>query len=275
MDDMILLKDLPDELVQSALQDIANYTIGFLRVVEGPGVRDAHLLGSGVLVSTGTKKAIATADHVVGVLPTDGRVGLILGRTTQPHTIDVSAMASVRIGRGHIASAGPDLATLILAPNIAASLSAKKSFFNLDTRRERMLNDPPDLRDGAWFSNGFLQEGTKVMPDPVEDGLTKYFYNFTGVGGPDSVDVADGFDYFDFPVNHHGRAVAPVDWGGMSGGGIWQVQLKRNGDRLTHLAPVLAGIAFYQHPTSETVCGIRAHGRRSIYDNLVRAIHEP
>lgn len=270
-----MVKDLPDDLVESVLQDLANYTTGFLRVVEGPAALDAVLLGSGVLVSAGSKKAIVTADHVLDVLPKDGRVGLILGRTTQPHTIEVNAMVPVRIGRGAVESDGPDLAVLILAPHIAGSISAKKTFFNLDTKRERLLNAPPDLRDGAWFSHGFLQEGTKIAPDHLEDGLTKYFYNFTGVGGPDSVNTLDGFDYFDFPVSHEGRSRAPVNWGGMSGGGIWQVQLKRANGQLVHMSPVLSGIAFYQHPTSETVCGIKAHGRKSIYERVVRAIHEP
>ena len=275
MDDMVLVKDLPDALVTSVLQDLANYTIGFLRVVEGPSAVDAALLGSGVLVSAGTKKAIITADHVAEVLPKDGRVGLVLGRTTQPHTVEVATMVKVRVGRGNVEVDGPDLAVLILAPHIAGSISAKKSFFNLDTRRERMLNAPPELNDGAWFSHGFLQEGTKVAPDPIDEGLTKYFYNFTGVGGPDVVHARDGFDFFDFPVSHTGRAGAPINWGGMSGGGIWQVQLKRIDGQLTHMTPILSGIAFYQHPTSETRCGIKAHGRRSIYERAARAIHEP
>lgn len=275
MDETVLVKDLPAVLVESVIQDLTNYTIGFLRVTEGPRAVDAELLGSGVLVSAGTKRAIVTADHVVQILPRSGRVGLILGRTTQPHTIDADAMVPIRIGRGSVESVGPDLAVSILAPHIAGAIAAKKLFFNLDSRREQLLSSPPGLRDGVWFSHGFLQEGTHVAPDHLEEGLTKYFYNFTGVGGPDVIETLDDYDYFDFPVSHQSRSNAPLSWGGMSGGGIWQVQLKRVDGMLTHLPPILSGVAFYQHPTTETECGIKAHGRRSIYENVVRAICEP
>ena len=37
------------------------------------------LLGSGTLVSVGSIRAVLTAHHVVSILPSEGRLGLILG----------------------------------------------------------------------------------------------------------------------------------------------------------------------------------------------------
>ena len=275
MDETVLVKNLPRTLVESVIHDISNYTVGFLRVTDANVRVDADLLGSGVLVSSGTTRAILTADHVVEVLPRSGRVGLLLSRTTQPHTIDTGGIAPIKIGRGRSESTGPDLAIIVLASQIAGSIAAKKLFFNLQAHRDRLLNSPPSLRDGAWFAQGFLQERTLVRPDPVEEGLTKYFYNFTGLGGPDTIQCANDYDYFDYPVSPVARIEAPMNWGGMSGGGIWQVPLKRVNGALTHGPAVLSGVMFYQYQTTDTKCGIKAHGPRSVYDRAMKAIREP
>lgn len=275
MDEIVLVKDLPRPLIESVVQDIANYTIGFLRVFETASRVDVDLLGSGVLVSAGAKRAILTADHVVEVLPKNGRIGLILGRTTQPHTIDTGGIVRVRIGRGRSESSGPDLAAIVLAPQIAGAIAAEKLFFNMQTRKDWLLSSLPALSDGVWFAQGFLQERTVVAPDPVEAGLTKYFYNFTGVGGPDTVQNVADYDYFDYPVSPIDRIEVPVNWGGMSGGGIWQVPLTKEEGSLTHGPAILAGVMFYQYPTTETECGIKAHGPRSLYDKALETICEP
>ena len=213
-----------------------------------------------------------TAHHVVQVLPTTGRIGLFLGRTGQPHTIDTQGISILKIARGTHDAVGPDLAAILLAPQIAGAIEAKKIFYNLEKRRDRLLNDPPELRDGAWFAQGFLEERTTVGLDPVESGFTKYFYNFTGIGGPEISEQLGEHDYFDFPVSHEARSTAPVNWGGMSGGGMWQVPFKREGSALTYLSPFLSGVMFYQQPTTPTECGVRGHGRRSIYEVAYRAI---
>lgn len=274
MDDMVLVKDLPHVLINEVIQELACFTVAFLGIDQVARSPDAALLGSGVLVSAGAGRAILTAHHVLEVLPTSGRIGLLLGRTTQPHSIDTAGISILKIARGMRDSVGPDVGAILLASNIAASIGAKKSFFNLETHREMQLNNPPDVRDGVWFAQGFLEERTRIAPDPIEEGTTKYFYCFTGIGGPEAGQEIDGYDYFEFPVSQTGRSAAPVSWGGMSGGGLWQVQLIRREGALTHLSPVLSGIMFYQKPTTETVCGVRGHGRRTIYDLVFSKIKE-
>jgi hypothetical protein len=274
MDDMVLVKDLPEALIKNVIQELACFTVAFLRIDQVTWSCDADLLGSGVLVSVGTRKAILTAHHVLEVLPTRGRIGMFLGQSTQPPSIDTAGISIMKIARGRDDSIGPDIGVVLLAPNIAASIGAKKSFFNLKTRREQQLNAPPDIRNGVWFAQGFLEERTLVATDPVEVGNTKYFYNFTGMAEPKAGQEIDGYDYFELPFSHEERSVAPVSWGGMSGGGLWQVQLKRRDGTLTHMPPVLSGIMFYQHPTTDTICSVRGHGKRTIYDVVYSQIEE-
>jgi hypothetical protein len=230
------------------------------------------LLGSGVLVTVEGTSAILTAHHVLDVLPRFGRLGLFLGQTNAPHTIDTQGVAFVKIDRGTTESLGPDLGALILSPNIASAIAATKSFYNLSSRRELMLQAPPDLRDGVWFANGFLAERTRITQEPDRVRPTKWFYNFSGIGGPDHSPNLGLYDYFEFPVSYEARREAPENWGGMSGGGLWQVPLKREDGVLASLPPLLSGIVFYQQPTTPTQCGVRAHGRRSVYEIAYESI---
>jgi hypothetical protein len=272
MDEMVLVKDIPPGVIESVSQGLAAYTIAFLRSHDATRPHEADLLGTGVLVSVGSRRAILTAAHVAQELPRAGRIGVFLQRTSHVHSIDALGVSIVRIARGSDATSGPDLTVVILAPSVAGSIAVRKSFYSLDTNRERVLASALDLRDGVWLAQGFLEERTTVGPDRVEAGLTKYFYNFTGVGGPDTIDSVGDYDYLDFPVSHEARPDAPASFGGMSGGGIWQVPLKRQDGQLTHLSPVLSGVMFYQHPTTETQCGIRGHGPQSIYRAVYVAV---
>ena len=58
--------------------------------------------------------------------------------------------------------------------------------------------------------------------------MVKGFYNYSGAGGPDQQVMKGKHDYFDFPVSFGARPLAPQSFGGMSGGGLWQVPLSKN-----------------------------------------------
>ena len=45
---------------------------------------------------------------------------------------------------------------MILSPQIAAVTAAKKIFYNLDLRRDKLLSSPPERDYGVWFVNGFV-----------------------------------------------------------------------------------------------------------------------
>ena len=272
MTDVVSLRDIPPSLVDSATEIVRQYTVAFVRLDVRPD--ESGLVGSGTLVKAENSYAILTAHHVVRALPRVGRLGVLLEKTRLPHTIDTEGLAFLEIARGTEDSAGPDLGAVVLAPSIASAIAAKKVFHNLDSRRDETLTSPPHIRDGFWVTQGFLGERTVVFVDPDGQGSTKKLYNFSGVGGPEeSVQVGD-HDYFEFPVNQPDAPGTPRNWGGMSGGGLWQVPLKRDGGELVGGTPVLAGVVFYQQPTTDTECGVRCHGRTSVYQVAYEAIRQ-
>ena len=267
------LGELPAAVIEAAAGDLAEYSIGFLRVESTPRGQDAVLLGSGTLVSVGSKNAVLTAHHVLPILPRTGRLGLVISPTLQQHTVDTQGLTYLEIARGTIDADGPDLGAVVLAPSIASAIAAKKTFYNLDLHRDQMLHSPPDLHDGFWFVNGFVDENTVVEPGRDGYGLVKVFYNLSGAGGPEEPIVVGDYDYFAFPVSYRGRSVAPRSFGGMSGGGLWQVPLVRDAQgQIKHKTPLLSGVVFYQEPTTDADCGVKCHGRRSVYRMAYQAI---
>lgn len=201
-------------------------------------------------------------------------MGLILSSSLQQHTIDTQGIDYLKIARGTKESDSPDLGAVVLAPNIAASIQAKKVFYNLETRRDLLLKTPPHLRDGVWFVHGFIDEETTTGPGQDGYSLIKGFYNLSGAGGPEPAVVVGDHDYFAFPVSHGSRSIAPKSFEGMSGGGLWQVPLKRDANgNLCHKPPLLSGVVFYQECDTEGCLAVKCHGRLSVYQVAYDALN--
>ncbi|OFW03497.1 MAG: hypothetical protein A3G20_06605 [Acidobacteria bacterium RIFCSPLOWO2_12_FULL_59_11] len=243
----IRIDELPEPFFQKTMEEVANHVVGFLRIEDTPRGQDAVLIGSGTLVKVGQIHAILTADHVLNELPKKGRLGLLLSETLNRTTIDVQACSYLCIARGTIDSEGPDLGAVVITPSVASALAAKKVFYNLDLRREELLNNPPDLHNGVWLVNGFIAELTAEEPGQGGYSKIKRFYNFSGLGGPDNPAARVGdYDYVCSPVSVSVRDNAPRSFGGMSGGGFWQVPMRREADgSFVPTRTILSGVVFY------------------------------
>ncbi|MBI2819324.1 MAG: hypothetical protein HYX73_05025 [Acidobacteria bacterium] len=261
------IADIPDSLKSDIVRRLADYSVGFLHLEDTPHGRDAFLRGSGTLVVIGNTFAILTAHHVIQTLPRTGRLGLFLSPTFEPHVIDTQGLTYLEIARGSEDSVGPDLGAVLLAPSIAGTIAAKKTFYNLDLRREQLLHNAPDSRDGIWFVHGFVDENTVVQPDTVSGhGFVKFFYSLGGIGRPQSLVQIGGHDYFTIPISPGAPPPVPKKFGGMSGGGVWQVPLARDkSGELAHKTPLLSGVVFYQHAFTDAGSAVRCHGRASLY----------
>jgi hypothetical protein len=269
------LSQIPDTLIESIGQAIANFSVGFVRVEDTPHGQDARLLGSGTLVTVNHTRAILTAHHVMKELPRDGRLGLILSSKPYPSTVSVEALHYLEIDRGSVNSEGPDLGAVILSPPIAGSLEAVKSFYNMAPRRNRLLNEPPDINDGVWLVHGFVAERTVDERGVEGYEKVKGFYELTGHGWVKPPYSVGKYDYYAFPVNYLGQSVAPHKFGGMSGGGLWQVPLSRNSEgELTHQTPLLSGVVFYQERIEANRSAVKCHGRRSVYEVAYEAMQK-
>jgi len=262
---------LPVELFEAISADLIRYSIGFVRVDETPHGPDINLLGSGTLIKVGVTYAVLTAHHVLEVLPKTGRLGLILSDSMHQDNIDTRGIYYLEIARGPKGSDRPDIGAIILAPNIADSIQANqanKVFYNLESRRDFFLKTPPNLSDGVWFVNGFVAERTISIRNHDRYSLIKGFQNLSGLCSPEPSVVVGNYDYFSFPVSHGGSSVAPRRFGGISGGGLWQVLLTRDSNgNIRNKSPLLSGLVFYEEfdaiggPAVKCHC----HGRLSLY----------
>ena len=268
------IADIPDSLKSDIVRRLAEYSVGFLRLEDTPHGQDASLLGSGTLAVIGNTFAILTAHHVIHTLPCTGRLGLFLSPTSQPHSLDTQGLTYLKIARGSDDSVGPDLGAVILAPSIAGTIAAKKTFYNLQLRREHLLHNAPESRDGIWFVHGFVAENTVEKPDTVSGyGFVKFFFSFGGIGRPKSLVQIGDHDYFTIPLDPAAPPPVPKRFGGMSGGGLWQVPLARDkSGELAHETPLLSGVAFYQHDSTDSGSALRCHGRASLYGIAYDAI---
>jgi hypothetical protein len=263
--------ELPEAIGRAIWRNLADYSVGFVRVKEDPGGQDAVLLGSGTLVATGDTRAVLTAHHVVTELPRTGRLGLVLSQTPQHETVDTEGLEYREIARGAVDSEGPDLAAVVLTPQIANSIAAKKTFYNLDLRRDRLLQTLPDLSIGLWVVHGFVHEMTKVEQGVAGNSMIKGFYSLSGATAPEPPVSVGDHDYFVCPVGHGGWSIAPKSFEGMSGGGLWQIPICRDGQgNVTHQTPLLSGVIFYQKLTEGMTSAVKCHGRQSVY----RVAHE-
>lgn len=154
-------------------------------------------------------------------------------------------------------------------------MAASKSFISLERRRERILNEPPAMDEGLWFVQGYLAKRTREHKGMQGYGRVMEFRGFSAAGWAEEQCSIESYDYFTFPVSYGEGSRAPDDFGGTSGGGLWQVlgNLKPCG-LLEAREYVLSGVAFYQEPIQADRSAVRCHGRRSVYDMAYKAIQQ-
>jgi hypothetical protein len=258
---------IEEPLIIASARRAWNYTIGFLRLHSNETAEDATLLGSGVLVKINGIRAILTAQHVVKVLPRQGKIGLALSNKKETSNIDASFLNIVEIERGNSDETGPDLAYIILAAHDANNIESKKSFYNLSLKKEQFSSAPPEEGAGIWFALGFVDEKTKIDENIRNPATVKSFCQFSSIGKIEAYETIGEYDYYNFPIDRKISQGVPEDYGGTSGGGLWQVTYRRNEFEDLEIADViLRGICFYQLPSLKEKTGIRCHGYNSIYE---------
>jgi len=268
------LSKIPITLDESIMRTVENYTVGFLRIEDGKQGKDLVLLGSGTLVRVNGIPAILTAHHVVEVLPGIAKLGLVYSSRRSYGKIETDGLRYIKIARGTVDSDGPDLGAVILPPPLASSLEAIKSFHNMDRKRMELLNQPPSITGGLWVVQGFIAERTKEEVDFDHKVKRVRFFELCSSGGVIPYTV-DHYDYFRLPIEHADHRSVPASYRGTSGGGLWQVPLKRDtpdGEISHATVPILSGVAFYQEATESGQSALRCHGRHSIYADAYEAI---
>jgi hypothetical protein len=140
-------------LLESEVAGLSDYSIGFVLPTANNGSLDATLGGSGTLVTIDEFNGILTASHVIRLLRTNRHVGLVLpaaGKELHNVTFKSDDFSQVSFCPHGEPVNGPDLGILVPPPDVLATLRAKKSFYNISKRQERMLERPEPLEHGLW-----------------------------------------------------------------------------------------------------------------------------
>jgi hypothetical protein len=234
-------------------------------------------IGSGTYVTIGQIHAILTAQHCVVPLKGEYKLGLTAGREHIIHNfiVEKESIEIVEIASPMTEAYGPDMALIILGDaEKVGTIRSTNSFYNLSRDRDRMLNNPPQDRDSIWYFCGVPNE--RMVQTESEAGFNTVleFQLFCGVGGINRYYEKDGYDYFETDIVDTNPSV-PNKFGGMSGGGLWQVPVSVSGSNaLTPVDHFLSGVIFYQGIGENDKKYLRCHGRRSIYEHVFEKLHQ-
>ena len=279
----IPIRDIPRELIDSAGKTALYYTVGLMGIetnFDGQHLYDekSWLIGTGVLIQVGKVKGILTAYHLVSSLKFDNSnlIGLILFRN-RPYRYEshIQSADIVKIAAPVNAEDGPDLAFIKLYAQDISSIEAysHNMFWNMDKRRDTMLNNPPDNKRGTWAILGYPQEKSKKTAPKIgflENTRLLLLATFTEIT---TTHERDGFDYMDVKILYDGDPIIPLTFRGVSGGGLWHFpSLKCIDGRWVIGDPFLSGLAFFQTELKNDNRDIKCHGRRSIYDVVFNAL---
>jgi len=260
-----------------AASHVVVYHVGFVRLIGNSEELDAEVAGSGTLVTIlGGRSAILTAAHVIEKLPERGKIGLLLEASPNPHlerfTVEMELLDLVTIAGASRTVDGPDLALVMVPESVSSRILVRnKAFYNLETRRERMLEKPPDAALGFWGLCGLVGQWTKDLAPERVFTRVKGFHNFFGAGCISSFVERGVFDFFTFETRFGAFYEGPTDYGGVSGGGVWQVLVKERDGVLAIAECLLSGVAYYQSVVDGGI-DLACHGRQSIYRHAIAGL---
>ncbi|MGJ5036192.1 hypothetical protein ACQR13_18975 [Bradyrhizobium sp. HKCCYLRH3059] len=269
---MALIVTIPTTAISDA---IAAYTIGFAKLEIRDRVEDAVGAGSGTLVSVGRVRGILTAAHVLANLPDEGAVGIVeySGQTVhyRKRTIDMANATKIVLRSDAFGLDGPDLGFLRLAPDTVGWFEAIGSFYNLLKHRSDASEAEPSLEyiDAVI---GMIDERTRDLPAERPRERRKGFEALFSNGTISSSCTVGGYELFDFVPTDYPDFQLPGDYGGTSGGAIWRIYLKIDGEKPNIAAVRLWGVPYYQTKEDDGGHILTCHGTGGVYGALLDKI---
>ena len=272
------IRDLPRNLIADISQQLHWYSTGLIKIFQDNRNSEiANLIGSGTFVYIEGVHGILTAQHVSALISDSCDIGLTLSASEQKHTIDSKYLKIIEVAKPLNPSEGPDISFIVLPPSDLGTIKAFKSFHNLTQKRKAILNKFPEISLGIWFICGIPDEATRIENSEKGFDYLKAFHGFCGAAGVARPTVRGDYDYLEVDVQCGESSEGPVSYGGVRGGGLWQITLIQ--DKNGAIQPkdyILSGLAFYQSDLKNEARFIRCHGRHSIYkmayDKIVEEI---
>ena len=262
----IKMKDIPQSFMDAVRNGLKNYLVPMLGFSEA----DPVPLGSGTYVRIGDRYGILTAAHVWNAASSYQKIFIILtDRSPTAFSISPRHISPKLIWGGKENEWGPDLAFLELAPNDVATLKGSKSFLNLAKQKAGLLEKPPNTEKGLWAVTGLVAEFSTIehkLEEKINTAKANCQAFFSTIH---DTHIRGEFDFFEAGANL-GLEGVPKSFGGVSGGGLWQIdisQKKATGEIYWDEKLYLRGVAYWEEeqPTAG-LKAIRLHGPKSLYE---------
>ena len=109
------------------------------------------------------------------------------------------------------------------------------------------------------------------QPDGIEE--TCRFENIIGLSNAEFESVNAEYDIYKLIASYDSESESPSDFGGVSGGGLWQIILRKSANgEINCDYPFLSGVAYRQTSLQKNERSILCHGRKTIYELVYSAI---
>jgi hypothetical protein len=268
--EIVYLANIPNDKFMEISLPLHLYSTILIRIfTDKYGLDQGIQIGSGTFVTIGKAYGILTAQHVSEQIRPGDRLGIIAGSEGQEHrfimprnSIEIINMINQRLTDEY----GPDISFIIIADSEKIStIKTHKSFYPLSHLRERLRTIQPSINSGVWMACGAPGENARMISSPIDLGRVMEFRDFVYWGCVKEPYEKDSFDYYEMPTSE-GPDETPRDYGGMSGGGLWQVSMYRSPEGLLKGKEyLLMGVIFYQGVGEDNIRYLRGHGPKSIY----------
>lgn len=252
------LEDEKSGLREEIVRTVGVHTVVLLTISGSLEGEVLDLGGTGSLVSIAKSHYILTAAHVWEERLKSARdVGITL-REDIDHCCRIpmaSLVVSCMLRPENWNEWGPDLVFLKLPPNLIGGIEAFRTFYRLDVERAGIKLDGIEAR----ILMGSPRATGKFTGTHAELNINGFFAD---VGAQPYTKGA--FDYIDLREDV-GLPGVPQTFGGVSGGGIWRVQIYEARDSgKIDWSWFLEGTAFHQSELIDNHRIIRCHGPQSI-----------
>lgn len=257
------------EVFQEAEEGLRNYFVQFLGLWNSRPIPDLRLVGSGTLVDIDGRGFILTAGHVWNAVNTADTLHIsLVGRQVRLKISVRDIVAKMIWKPSGPEEWGPDLALLEIPAENVGHFRAYKTFLNFEKQRSEYLRTPPRFETSLWAVYGAVEQFSNVSVDPERRSLDAELVARAFIGGIVDRHSIDGYDYCDAGVETSLPGV-PTSFGGVSGGGLWEVSLSVSGSGKWSWDGKrrLRGVAFWQSPIESHKRVVRCHGPRSIYES--------
>jgi len=266
--------DIPTALLAHAAVRTGWYSTVLTKVWEpGTPQERAEQAGCGTFVRTGDVYGILTAHHVAELFEGGWYLGLLLVETVHTHSVRPDYFDIIHIATGPHECRSPDLSFIRIHKPYIGTINAYKSFYSLDAYEQQLLHSPPEISSGTWFLFG--APAIHTTDEGAEGGFkaSRGYHSMCGATGVEPADPVDGYDFLSAVAEYTPVTTTPVDFHGVSGGGLWHTLLhKRPDGTIDDYDYILSGVVLCQSAVVAARRYIRCHGPASIYSQALHAI---